>query len=361
MRSAVQSSASRRLRPRVRATRSTNPPPVPASWSNHMPALAPVMTTARLPLRPQRHSWPPREAGLAQKLGRDLGSPGAKLGIEGLPVAPAHRVPRGTDTPTRDDPRAAADGREGWRERADKAAGGPGSRVAFPRFCRLSDMPRDVGAGPPAKPTHGQKGWTPPGKTLKSSRILGGAQQPQSAAPPMGVRAAQSVGSTRRRANQLNGSTVATPSSLGVSPTRRRAVVRECRASFPAETVHGRSPKVRSKNGRPFRACRRCGSIPARSLRWPRSRLERGPTLPGLGYRPALFAARAQRRADGVTRPCADPVRFAAAPRRVARRAAGSASPWRRRGSPTPVPRRLVASGTTRRGCPSSPAAPRTG
>ena len=61
--------------------------------------------------------------GLAQKLGRDLGSPGTKLGVEGLPVAPAHRVPRGTDTPTRDDPRDAAAGHEGWRGRADKAAG----------------------------------------------------------------------------------------------------------------------------------------------------------------------------------------------------------------------------------------------
>ena len=229
---------------------------------------------------------------------------------------------------------AGASGQGGW---------GTGFEGCFPPILpplrhvprRRSGSARQSGARP--------KRVDPPGKILKSSHILGGAQQPQSAAPPMGLGAAQRVGSTRRRANQLNGSTVATPSSRGVSPTRRRAVVRD-RASFPTETVHGRSPRFGRRMGACFvgagaaAASRHAACddlVPAsnevpRCLAW-----ATGPSW----LRPAPSGG-----PDGVTRPCADPVRFAAAPRRVARRAAGSASPWRRRDSPTPVRRRLLAS-----------------
>ncbi len=59
------------------------------------------------------------EAGLAQKLDRKLRHPCPQLGIEGVPVPPAHRRPRGTGPCAPVDPRAAAAMRKGWRMWAD--------------------------------------------------------------------------------------------------------------------------------------------------------------------------------------------------------------------------------------------------
>ena len=211
-----------------------------------MPVLAPVMTTARLPLRPQRHS-PGRERACPEAR-RDLGCPGAELGIEGLPVAPAHRVPRGTDTPTRDDPRAAADRRRGGGSGRTRRGGDRVRGLLLAQFCRLSDMPRDVG-GPSAKPTHGQKGWTP--RQILKQVIYWVA--PNSLRAPLRRCVSGRLGEwvqpvAGQSAQRFHRRDIIV---AGVSPTAWRTVFRD-RASVPAETVHGRSPRFGRRMGAYF-------------------------------------------------------------------------------------------------------------
>ena len=107
------------------------------------------------------------EGRLAQKLHRQLRHAGAQLRIEGSPVPPAHRRPRGTGARTPVGRRAAAVSCRGWRRRADTGAAEPDEGRCCPRFCRASDHPRDVGTGPPGHRPSLRKGVTPSGKNLK--------------------------------------------------------------------------------------------------------------------------------------------------------------------------------------------------
>ena len=126
------------------------------------------MTTERLPLRPQRHSWPARKVGLPKQLHRELRHAGAQFGVEGPPVPPAHRRPRGTgrmhagrpEEPRRHGARVGGNGRtRGLRNRI-RGVVAPGSAAHQSR-------PRDVGTGPPGREASRRKGVTPSGKALK--------------------------------------------------------------------------------------------------------------------------------------------------------------------------------------------------
>lgn len=114
---------------------------------------------------------------LAQKLHRKLRHAGAQLGIEGSPVPPAHRRPRGACACTPVGFGAAAAWHRGWRRRADTGAAEPDEGRRCPRFCRASDHPRDVGTGPPGRTSPYRKGVTPSGKALDLRQIMGGPQQ----------------------------------------------------------------------------------------------------------------------------------------------------------------------------------------
>ena len=203
MRSAVQSSASRLLRPRARATRSTRPPlSRPRGRTTCRPG---PVTTARLPLRPQRHSCP----------ARDVGCPRSSAAISGVERGARRRRPasRARSSPPPDGnararcPWTAAAGRRGWQERADKGAG-PGSGIVPSVLPPARRPPRRWKRSARHTACPAGKG-DPSGKMLKSRQIMGGAHQLPGPAARSGFRAAQWVGSTRRRAYQLNGSTAA--------------------------------------------------------------------------------------------------------------------------------------------------------
>ena len=246
--------------------------------------LAPAMTTARLPLRPQRHSWPAPRRACPEARPRSR-----EPGREARHRRPASRA-RSSRPPRNGHAHARRpEGRDGWARGVAGAGGqggwGTGFEGCFPPILpplrgvprRRSGSARKSGARPtradPARQDIDIRsfiGWRPTASEHHSADgRRGGSERGFNPLP----------GESAQRFN-CRDTIVARGQPVGLENLRSG---HDHRASFPAETVHGRSPKVRSKNGRPFRACRRCGSIPARSLRWPRSRLERGPTSPGLG------------------------------------------------------------------------------